>query len=118
MSIWPYIHPQVIEITTMREVKKSFESGYDPKLNWLFVGTSPLFGSRLSLDEIEEVILGESEYSDSINGRYYVTVLILHGRLPVVKYGEVLCNLEDIEWLRRIVRATLDEISDGQERSS
>lgn len=115
--VWPHLSPHVIEITTMREVKKSFEPGYDPNLNWLFVGTSALYGSKLSLDEIEEILLDESEKIESINGRYYVTILILHGRHPIVKYGEVLASLDDIEWLRGVVRATLDSINESQERS-
>lgn len=116
--VWPHLHPQVIEITTMREVKKSFEPGYDPDLNWLFVGTSALYGSKLSLDEIEEILLDESDHIEAINGRYYVTILILHGRHPIVKYGEVLASLDDIEWLRSVVRTTLDSINKTQERSS
>lgn len=114
---WAHLYPHVVEITTMREVKKSFEPGYDPNLNWLFVGTSALYGSSLSLDEIEEILLDESEYSEAVNGRYYVTILILHGRIPVIKYGEVLASLEDIEWLRGVVRRTIIAIKESQDRN-
>lgn len=102
----------------MREVRKSFESGYDPKLNWLFVGVDakvPLYGSNLSLDEIEEIIKEESDFSDPINGKYLATVLIVHARIPAVKYGEVMVSAEDIDWLRGIVRGTLEAINEGQE---
>jgi len=113
--IWPT--NQVIEIQNLRELKKVFPDGYDKNLNWLFVGMSPLYGSKLSLDEIEEVINGESEYSESVNGRYYASVLVVHPRLNVVKYGEILVGAEDIEWLRQVVRSTLEAVSESQERN-
>lgn len=115
--VWPHIYPQAIEISTMKEVRKSFESGYDRDLNWLFVGVSPLYGSRLNLDQIEEILADESEYSDSVNGRYFATVLIIHPRVPVVKYGDIQVSLEDVEWLRGIVRTTLEAINESQERN-
>ncbi len=114
---WPHLFPHVTEVTTMREVKKSFEPGYDPKLNWLFIGTSWLYGSKLTLDQIEEVINGESEFYDAINGRYYATVLIVHPRIPAMKYGDILVNLDDVEWLRGIVEATIVAVNEDQEEN-
>ncbi len=115
--VWPHVFPQAIEISTMKEVKKSFEGDYDRNLNWLFVGVSPLYGLRLNLDQIEEILADESDYSDSINGRYFATILIIHPRIPVVKYGEIQVSLEDVEWLRGIVRNTLEAINESQERN-
>lgn len=115
--IWPHVYPQAIEISTMREVRKSFEGDYDPRRNWLFVGTSNQYGSYLTLDEIEAILLDESDYSDPINGRYTATVLIVHPVLAVVKYGDVMVSLEDIEWMRGIVRKTVETITSSQERN-
>ncbi len=115
--VWPHVYPQVIEISTIREVRKIFEGDYDPNLNWLFVGTSNLYGSKLNLDQIEEILADESDYSDPINGRYMVTVMVIHPRLPVLKYGEVMVSDEDVEWMRVIVKKTLEAINASQERN-
>lgn len=114
---WPHVYAQAIEVTTMKEVKSSFQSGYDPNLNWLFVGVSRLYGTTLNLDQIEAILLDESDYSESINGRYPVNVLIVHPRVSVIKYGEVLVNIEDVEWMRGIVKSTVEAINDSQDRN-
>jgi hypothetical protein len=76
-----------------------------------------LEGSYITLDEAEEIVLGHSDYSDAINNRYPVTVLILHPRISTTKKGDVMVSLSDIEFLRGIVRNTLEAIQDGQERN-
>lgn len=105
------------DIETMREVKEIFNDGYDPRLNWLFVSMQGIHGSYLSLDEVEEIIRGESEFTESVNGRYYVTILIIHPRLATIKWGEILVGLNDVDFLRKIVRNTLEAINESQERN-
>lgn len=107
---------EVQEIRSMRDVKESFPTGSADKLNWIFCSTAGRHGSYKTLDEIETIIRGKDEGTAAFeNGKYTVTVMIVHPRLCIVKYGEIQVGLSDVALLRRLVASTLEEVVASQE---
>ena len=115
-SLWPLY--QVIEIRRMAEVRATLgDNGENVnQLNWCFVGTSGNHGTYTNLDEAVEILEGTSEgYAKAKGGKWWVTVLIVHPRLCVLKYGEIEVTKDDIDYLRIVVRKTLEEVVKSQE---
>lgn len=111
--LWP--HYEVEELRTMRDVKESFPLNRADHLNWLFCGSSGIHGTYRTLDEIEEIIRGDNPETSALdNGKYYATVLVVHPRLCVLKYGEIQVGLPDVALLRRLVATTIDEVAKSQ----
>lgn len=100
----------VDEIRSVKEVKSIFHEGYDPRLNWLFLSTQGNHGTYLTLDDIEEIIAGTSTKAGPVNGKFWITVCIVMPRLSNLLYGEILVGPNDIDFLRDIVRNTLEAI--------
>jgi len=127
--LWP--NYEVIELRTIQEVKHIF--GPDGvgvnQYNWCFVGLAGMHGTYMSLDELEKVFDGTHErVSPTADGKAYVSILIIHPRLTVLKqpapkkvgenqeaeYGEIAITKEDIPYLRTLVRKTLEEVRKSQ----
>lgn len=107
---------EVQEIRSMRDVKESFPNGVADHLNWLFCSTAGRHGTYKTLDEVESIIRGQDEKTRPFdNGKYTATVMIVHPRLCIVKYGEIQVGLSDLTFLRRLVRTTLEEVTKSQE---
>lgn len=113
---WPFTY-DFIELRSMREVKAIFPSGQADERNWLFVATGGYHGTHRGLNEAEKVLRGDPEaYSGTMeNGKTFVTVLIVHPRLCVIKYGEIQVNLEELKLLRNLVKSTIEAIQKSQE---
>lgn len=119
---WPRLrdHPftyEFIELRSMREVKTIFPTGEADERNWLFVATGGYHGTERGLNEAEKVLRGaEDSYSETMeNGKTFVTVLVVHPRLCVLKYGEIQVNLEELKLLRQLVKSSLEAIQRSQE---
>lgn len=107
---------EIQEIRSMRDVKESFPGGKADRLNWIFCSTAGRHGSYKTLDEIENIIRGKDEKTRPFdNGKYTATILIVHPRLCIMKYGEIQVGLSDISLLRRLIASSLEEISKSQE---
>ena len=105
----------VIELRSMREVKEIFPENKADHLNWLFIGTQGAHGTYASLDDIEAILRGKDEDSKALsNGKYPITILVVHPRLCILKYGEISVGLKDIEWLRNIVGTTINAVIESQ----
>ena len=116
VSLWPLY--QVIELRRMAEVRQIFgENGEDVNhLNWCFVATAGNHGTTTTLDEVEAILQGTSpDMGKAKGGKWWVTILIVHPRLVVMKYGEIEVTKDDIDYLRILVRKTLEEIPKTQE---
>lgn len=99
------------------------EPGADPELNWLFLSTSGVHGTYTTLDDIEAdaarplyegpaddcppEALGRYRWRVDADGRFEITVLIVHPRTVTLKYGECEFDLADIPWLRAAVERTV-----------
>lgn len=129
---WP--NYEVIELRTIQEVKHIFgPDGVNVnQYNWCFVGLAGMHGTYMTLDELESVFDGTHErVSPTADGKAYVSILIVHPRLTVLKkpgveykkvtedqeaeYGEIPITKEDIPYLRTLVRKTLAEVHKSQE---
>jgi hypothetical protein len=113
---WPVTY-DFQELRSMREVKAIFPGGSADDKNWLFVGVGGYHGTKTSLAEAEKVLRGAPDaYSDVMNnGKTFVTVLVVHPRLCVLKYGEIQVNLEEVKLLRSLVQSTVKAITESQE---
>lgn len=129
---WP--NYEVIELRTIQEVKHIFgPDGVNVNAhNWCFVGLAGLHGTYMTLNELEQVFDGEHErYTPTVDEKAYVSILILHPRLTVLKqpapkkvletqeagYGEIPITREDIPYLRMLVSKTMKEVWKSQEGS-
>lgn len=111
---WPAYEVQ--EIRTMRDVREIFPTGMADNLNWIFCSTAGRHGSHKTLDQVEAIIRGQDPITRPLdNGKYTVTVLIIHPRLCIIKYGEIQVNLTDIKFLRDLVASSLEHIVKSQE---
>lgn len=109
---------EVQEITSIQEVRQLFPNGFADELNWLLCSTSGIHGSYLTLDELEYIIRGEDPNNPPLpNGKWYITILIIFPRRVTMLYGEIMIGLEDIQYLRKLVRSTLENIERSQERN-
>lgn len=107
---------EVQEIRSIRDVKETFPGGEADHLNWLFCSTSGRHGSYKTLDEIENILRGKDDKTRPFeNGKYTATVLIVHPRLGILKYGEIQVGLSDVALLRRLVASTLVAVAISQE---
>ena len=83
-------------------------------INWVFLSTSGVHGSYISLDDIEQRISGEATSEDMQDGEE-VTVLIVLPRMVVTCYGNAIIRTrEDIALLRRLVEKTFIGIAELQ----
>lgn len=109
---WP--HYEFQEITNMRDVREIFPDGIANRYNWVFLSNQCFHGTNETLDKVEEILLGQDPIKP-IDGRYWsITILILCTRTTVVKYGYINVTIDDVEYLRRLVRTTLDIIKETQ----
>lgn len=99
----------------MQEIRELFPNGIADELNWLFVGTSGVHGSYNKIDDVEYILRGEDPEEEPLpNGRALITVLIVHPRRCVLRWGEVQVNMEDLNYLRKLVRSTIENIQFSQ----
>jgi hypothetical protein len=104
----------VQEIMNFRDVLSHFgENGADTE-NWLFCSTQGWHGTYKTLNDCERIIKGEDE--TWLPKGAYITVLIIEPKAVRIKWGEIhVKHLDQVEWLRKRVRETLDAISITQE---
>lgn len=107
-----------MEINTLRELKEIYNS--DDSVKWLLLSTGGFHGTYLTLDDVESIIRGESQFSEDVNGKYWVTILLIYpGQMSHnefnIRYGDIALDLTDVQWLREKVRETLLAITESQE---
>ena len=116
---------KIEELRTIKDLKDIFKGENAEKDAWLFLSTEGHHGTRLNLDDLEGILRDESELTASLNGRYWLTVLVVYPQrvsawtgfsriIPLLKYGEILIDLDDIAWLRETVRSTLKNVEESQ----
>ena len=107
-----------MEINTLRELKEIFSDESVEK--WLLLSTGGFHGTYLTLDDVESIIRGESAFSEDVNGKYWITILVIYPTKVSYEelsfqYGDISISLEDVQWLREKVRESLEKIKESQE---
>jgi hypothetical protein len=115
---------KVEEIRTIKDLKNIF-SEEESENAWLFLSTEGYHGTKFNLDDLEYILRDEGELTASINGRYWITILVVYPQRvsanvgvcdisPLLKYGEIMIDIDDIAWLRETVRSTLKKVENSQ----
>ena len=110
---------EITELRTIKELRDIFDGEESTRNAWLFLSTGGNHGTKITLDDLESILRDESDVTDSINGRYWITALIVYpqevsGKAGILSFGELFVDIEDIQWLREIVRKTLLEVQISQ----
>jgi len=111
MSIWVADHYKVRDLPDMAAVRHAIPATGPDEMNWLFVGTSGVHGTYLTLDE------AEAQLREPRRKTAAVTVLIVRPRTCVLLCGEVRATSEDVAWLRNAVRGTIAAVARSQDGS-
>jgi len=106
---------ETIEIRSMQEIRDLFPNGVADRNNWLMCSTSGPHGSSDTIDECEYILRGEvRDKAPLSNGKTIITVLMVKPRECILGWGEIQVNMEDLNYLRKIVRSTLQWIEKSQ----
>ena len=106
---------EVIEIRTIQEIKDLFPNGIADGRNWIFLSTGGVHGSDNTIQDAEYILRGEDLDEQPLpNGKTLITVLIVHPVTCVLRWGEVQVSMDDINYLRKLVRSSLISIQDNQ----
>ena len=103
LIIWP--HYEVSKLEGMGDIRHVFNDNTDYTLNWLFLSTSGIHGSYVTLDELAKE--QDSEYRS-------ITAVIVQPRLVVIHYGDITIEPEDFPYLRNVVSQTIKGIRESQ----
>ena len=106
---------EIAEIRSMQEIYTLFPNGVADGRNWIFLSTGGIHGSDNTIEDAEYILRGEDPDEEPLpNGRTLITVLIVRPAACVLLWGEVQVNLDDLNYLRRLVRSTLENVTDSQ----
>lgn len=113
MILRTQLHYKVIRsLETMEDIRSNFPDGKADEFNWFFASTSGAHGTYTTIDQIEK---SWDLSPDDENYRRSLTVLIVHPRLCVLKFGEVeIRQRDDITFLRGLVSSTIEAIKESQ----
>lgn len=122
MSITTWPHYTVHRIESMEQVRRLFPAGQADECNWLLLHTGGVHARGSTLDDTERWLKGEFDAVEQADRALEVEayehpgvdVLIVHPRLCVLNYGHLKVTLEDIPYLRELVRSTLAMIAASQ----
>ena len=104
------------ELRTIKEVKDIYDQ-VTTREAWLFLSLGGQHGTKLSLDDLELILEDKHTFSSSVNGRYWITVLIVwpeKTHVDILQYGELIIDADDLAFLRDKVRETLIEVEASQ----
>lgn len=107
---------KVEELRSLKDVKDIYNE-FTVRDAWLFLSTGAYHGTYLTLDDLELILENQHNQTAPLNGRYWITILIVYPRLTTMRYldfGEILIDQDDIQWLRDKVRETLKEVEASQ----
>lgn len=106
---------ETIEIRTIQEVRDLFPNNIPGPDRWILASTGGIHGSRDKLDEIEYILRGEVEKVKPLNNnKWFITILVIEPERCILRWGEIQVNLEDISFLRKLIRASIEYIQSSQ----
>jgi hypothetical protein len=107
---------KVEELRTIKDLRDIYNE-YEVKDAWLFLSLGAFHGTELTLDDLELILADQSNISSSVNGRFWVSVLVVFPKLTsahIMNYADILIDADDVQWLREKVRETLREVEASQ----
>jgi len=106
-------HYSMFVLESMDDVRSCFPGGKADSLNWMFCSTSGVHGSYNTLERAER------QWDIEEEGRHparHITCVVLQPRIVCVRYGTIMMeSKDDIEFIRGIVKSTLEEVHLAQE---
>lgn len=109
---------ETIEIRSIQEIREIFPNNIADERNWIFLSTGGIHGSKNTIEDAEYILRGEDpDESPLPNGKTLITVLILHPTSCVLRWGEVQAGMEDLNYLRKLIRSTIESIHWSQRRN-
>lgn len=106
---------EISRITSINQLKSIFPAGLADPRNWCVFSTSGVHGSYTKLDEIENSIRNNLNESHPDYCPPELTCLVIKPRTVVMQYGEIEIKIDDIPFLRSLVRSSLQMIAKSQE---
>ena len=118
-------HYSIAPIISIADLRYLFpkDDSWSSELNWLFLSTSGVHGSYLTLDDLDEQVgwsdaRWREEYclddDEVIEKDLVITVLVVQPRVCVLRYGRIALTPADIPYLRRVVTRTLAGVAATQ----
>jgi hypothetical protein len=99
----------------MQEIYSMFPAGLTNERQWILLSTGGLHGSFTSIEDAEYILRGEDPKKQPLsNGRTMITVLIVKPVSCTLLWGEVQVNMDDLKFLRKLVRNSLQTIEKSQ----
>ncbi|MFI5405130.1 MAG: hypothetical protein ACHQ1D_01315 [Nitrososphaerales archaeon] len=106
---------EIKEIRSVQEIYTMFPNGIADSRNWIFLSTGGVHGTDNTIDDAEYILRGEDLDEEPLpNGRTLITVLIVQPTACVLLWGEVQVNMDDLTYLRGLVRSTIINIHNSQ----
>ena len=104
------------ELRTIKDLKDIYET-HKVSEAWLFLSLGGFHGTNLTLDDLELILEDQSNITKSVNGKWWVTILVVFPfktSFASLTFGDISVDLDDIQWLREKVRETLVEVEASQ----
>lgn len=106
---------ETLEIRSIQEVKELFPNKVASESRWLLCSTGGIHGSETTINDCEYIVRGEDKDIDPLpNGKTYITVLIVEPKNCILRWGEIQVNLEDLSYLRNLIRSSIQKIGLSQ----
>jgi len=112
------MEPGINGIDALKEI---FPEGEANDMNFVMFSTSGIHGTHFDLDDIEESLKKYGDEPDFLRNvdkddtdvpddyiRNYLTILVIHPRLVQLKYGVIEVILEDIPYLRKLAKSSVE----------
>ena len=116
MSILEKNSYKIEELRTIKDLRDIYNT-HTPKSAWPFLSLVGFHGTSLTLDDLELILENQSNITESVNGRWWITILVvypLRTSVSILEFGDIMIDSEDIQWLREKVRETLVEVEASQ----
>ena len=113
MSILEKTSYKFEELRTIKELRDVFTNN-GPGDAWLFLSIPAFHGTDLTLDDIELILDNQSNIAKSVNGRWWITALVVYPKRTSLAYADIMIDSDDVQWLRERVRETLKYVEDSQ----
>lgn len=107
---------KIEEIRTIKELRDIYGE-YTTKNAWLFLSLKSFHGTDITLDDLEILLEDQSDIASSVNGRWWVSALVVFPErtsTTILNYADIMIDIDDVQWLREKVRETLVEVEASQ----
>lgn len=107
---------KIEELRTIKELRDIYNE-YPVKYAWLFLSLGGFHGTKLTLDDLELLLDDQSNIANSVNGRWWISVLVVFPErtsVATLNFADIMIDKDDVQWLREKVRETLAEVQASQ----